>query len=63
MSAYHFFKKIDQLLGGFASWNIEFFEAVRDELDEGGQPCKETVVLWRRNPIDCIKELIGNPMF
>lgn len=23
----------------------------------------ETLELWRRNPVDCIKELFGNPAF
>lgn len=34
-----------------------------DIVNEGGVPQKETVELWRRNPVECIQELIGNPEF
>jgi Plavaka transposase len=34
-----------------------------DILDEGGGPQTETVELWRRNPVECVQELIGNPEF
>ena len=33
-------------------------------MDEDGKPMPpEKLELWRRNPGDCIKELIGNPAF
>ena len=62
-SAYLFYKKIDALPGGFAKWQVELFDAIGDQLDEAGQPMKETVELWRRDPVECIRELIGNPLF
>jgi Plavaka transposase len=34
-----------------------------DIVDDGGAPLTETVELWRRKPVECIQELIGNPEF
>jgi len=34
-----------------------------DIVDEGGMAQGETVELWRRNPVECVQELIGNPEF
>lgn len=34
-----------------------------DIVDEGGTTQRETVELWRRNPVECVQELIGNPEF
>lgn len=34
-----------------------------DELGDDGQPRVENLELWKRDPIDCIKELMGNPAF
>ncbi len=31
--------------------------------DEDGQMKMEDVELWRRDPVECIRELIGNPAF
>jgi hypothetical protein len=33
------------------------------ELDGAGNPLTETVELFYRNPVDCVEELIGNPVF
>ena len=41
----------------------EIFEITRDRLDENGDPIVEEVELWRRNPVECVHELIGNPAF
>ncbi|KAI0760729.1 hypothetical protein C8Q74DRAFT_1319609 [Fomes fomentarius] len=62
-SAYLFYKKIDSLPGGFAQWRVELFDTIGDEMDEEGKLRKETVELWYRDPIECIRELIGNPFF
>ena len=33
-------------------------------MDEDGKPMPpEKLELWRRNPVDCVKELMGNPAF
>ncbi|KAI1782117.1 hypothetical protein LXA43DRAFT_906712, partial [Ganoderma leucocontextum] len=44
-------------------WKVEILEATGDELDESGKPRKETVEVWTRDPVECIRELIGNPVF
>jgi hypothetical protein len=31
--------------------------------DENGVPLQDEVELWSRDPVECIKELIGNPFF
>ncbi|KAI0632830.1 hypothetical protein C8Q77DRAFT_1058772 [Trametes polyzona] len=62
-SNYMFYKKIDALPRGQAKWSAEVFEAVGDMVGEDGLPRKEVVELWKRDPVDCIRELIGNPLF
>ncbi|GBE86978.1 hypothetical protein SCP_1002230 [Sparassis crispa] len=59
---YAFIKKIDMLPHG-TKWECELFEAVGDELDDDNQPRKEVLKLWKRDPVECIRELIGNPVF
>jgi hypothetical protein len=34
-----------------------------DKLDDEGQPLVEHLELWRRNAVDCVRDLIGNPTF
>ena len=34
-----------------------------DIINETGVPATETVELWRRDLIECVQELIGNPEF
>jgi hypothetical protein len=34
-----------------------------DILNESGASRTETVELWRRNLVECVRELIGNPEF
>ncbi|KAJ7674410.1 hypothetical protein B0H17DRAFT_1207991 [Mycena rosella] len=46
-----------------AKWNIEHIPLVGDVLDDDGQFKTETAELWFRDPVECIKELIGNPAF
>lgn len=31
--------------------------------DENGVPLQEDIELWSRDPLECVKELIGNPLF
>ena len=44
-------------------WICETFEITGDEVDENGEWRKEMVHLCRKNLVECIKELIGNPQF
>ncbi|KAH9947424.1 hypothetical protein B0H21DRAFT_853788 [Amylocystis lapponica] len=57
-----FFKKIDALPQG-PEWTCEPWDITGDLLDELGKPMVETAELWKRNPVNCIRELIGNPAF
>jgi Plavaka transposase len=57
-----FYKKIDTL-PRVAKWLCEPFEIEGDQLDETGNKRKEILHLWKRDPIECIRELIGNPAF
>ncbi|KAJ3551425.1 hypothetical protein NM688_g4710 [Phlebia brevispora] len=57
-----FFQKIDSLPQG-PSWLCETFESKGDELDEEGNQRIEYLELWRHDPLECIRELIGNPIF
>ncbi|KAI9508990.1 hypothetical protein F5148DRAFT_1275483 [Russula earlei] len=59
---YSFFKKINTLLAG-SLWHTETFSFTRDLLDENGEPTQDHFELWYRNSLQCIEELISNPMF
>ncbi|KAI0673158.1 hypothetical protein C8Q78DRAFT_930602, partial [Trametes maxima] len=62
-TSHTFFKKIDQLPGGMAGWTLEVFEAEGDMVGEDGKPKKERVELWKRDAVECVRELMGNPSF
>ncbi|KAJ7880813.1 hypothetical protein B0H14DRAFT_3764554 [Mycena olivaceomarginata] len=57
-----FLKFVDALPSG-PQWYCNTFELVGDECEPDQQPKKETVEMWYRNPIECMKELLGNPSF
>ncbi|KAJ7751238.1 hypothetical protein DFH07DRAFT_745544 [Mycena maculata] len=62
-----FFEKIDELPGG-VKWECKEFNVKGDlpDLDKdptGATMRKETVELWWRDPVECVRELMGNPMF
>ena len=57
-----FYNRIDNLPCG-TQWECEVFEIEGDELDERGLKRKETLHLWKHDPVECIRELIGNPAF
>jgi hypothetical protein len=63
-SKYKFFQKIDQLpRRPGMKWMCETVTVVGDILGEDGQPLSEKLELWRRDPVECVRELIGNPEF
>lgn len=33
-----------------------------EETGEKGA-CEEVIELWKRNPVECIQELVGNPLY
>lgn len=55
-------QKIEQLPTG-PEWICQTVNVVGDLVDINGVPQNESVDVWFRDPIDCIKELLGNPMF
>jgi hypothetical protein len=57
-----FLKFVDALPEG-PQWYCHAFELVGDELDADQQPKKETVEMWYRDPVECVRELLGNPSF
>ncbi|KAG6848387.1 hypothetical protein H0H93_000646 [Arthromyces matolae] len=62
-----FIDKIDSLTGG-TSWSCVEINAKGDlpdiEKDPTGQTMRhETVELWFRDPVECVKELVANPAF
>ncbi|KAJ7882418.1 hypothetical protein B0H14DRAFT_3082501 [Mycena olivaceomarginata] len=57
-----FLDNIDSLpIGG--SWRCEHIPLVGDLVDENEKFKTEVAELWFRDPIECVKELIGNPAF
>ncbi|KAJ6527883.1 hypothetical protein DFH09DRAFT_935537 [Mycena vulgaris] len=57
-----FLKHIDALPDG-PGWFCHPFELTGDELDADEKPKKEIVEMWYRDPLECVKELLGNPAF
>ena len=57
-----FYKHIDTLLRG-PKWECKELQITGDERDDKGKLKLEVVQLWKRDPVECIKELIGNPAF
>ncbi|KAG1800491.1 hypothetical protein EV424DRAFT_1474849 [Suillus variegatus] len=57
-----FLQKVDELPHG-AAWSCKKVGVQGNQTDETGQPMREDVELWMRNPVECIKDLIGNPLF
>ncbi|KIO23145.1 hypothetical protein M407DRAFT_215387 [Tulasnella calospora MUT 4182] len=56
---YEFFKKIDVLPKGPRFW-CETVTITGDILDAQGQRMCEEVDLWLRDPVECVRELMGN---
>ncbi|KAF7378421.1 hypothetical protein MSAN_00268700 [Mycena sanguinolenta] len=62
-----FFEKIDSLPGG-AKWSCKILDVKGDLPDlekdpTGATKRHEQCELWWRDPVECVKELIGNPIF
>ncbi|KAI0086605.1 hypothetical protein BDY19DRAFT_864872, partial [Irpex rosettiformis] len=53
---------IDQLPGG-PEWKCQPVTVAGDQKDINGKELKEELELWFRDPVECIRELIGNPLF
>ncbi|KAJ6616697.1 hypothetical protein B0H10DRAFT_2389376 [Mycena sp. CBHHK59/15] len=57
-----FLQRIDALLEG-SQWFCHTFELKGDEIDADGNPKTEIVEMWHRDPLECVRELLGNPSF
>ncbi|CDO75468.1 hypothetical protein BN946_scf184935.g4 [Trametes cinnabarina] len=57
-----FFKKIDALPVG-PEWICDVITVKGDQMGPNGQPLTEELELWRRDPVECVRELLGNPAF
>ena len=55
-------KKVDALPIG-PDWKCNIIEVTGDRLDDDGNPMSEQLELWHRDPVECIRALIGNPAF
>ncbi|KAF8166450.1 hypothetical protein K438DRAFT_1730807 [Mycena galopus ATCC 62051] len=63
----NFFEKIDSLPGG-TEWHCKILDTKGDLPDLDKDPTgvtmrREQCELWWRDPVECVKELIGNPVF
>ncbi|KIJ62061.1 hypothetical protein HYDPIDRAFT_176793 [Hydnomerulius pinastri MD-312] len=56
------FLKLNTLPRG-AEWQCESITLTGDLTDDNGECYVEEVELWHRDPVECIQELLGNPMF
>ncbi|KAG6835260.1 hypothetical protein H0H93_003352, partial [Arthromyces matolae] len=59
-NTYTFLKKIDQLPIG-TDWICDIVDVIGDRVDENGEVVQEHLELWHRDPVECVKELFGNP--
>jgi hypothetical protein len=57
-----FFKHIDSLPKG-PKWSCTPMRVTGDRKDKGGNLIVEVLELWHRNPVDVVKDLLGNPSF
>ncbi|KAH7903659.1 hypothetical protein BJ138DRAFT_1107490, partial [Hygrophoropsis aurantiaca] len=55
-------KLVDSLPGG-VKWDCEEITIQGDCVDINGKALTETLELWHRDPVEIMKELIGNPLF
>ncbi|KIM76445.1 hypothetical protein PILCRDRAFT_43985, partial [Piloderma croceum F 1598] len=61
-SSFTFLNKVDQLPTG-PEWMCKMIRTEGELLDEDDKPIIEEHELWIRDPVECIRELIGNPAF
>jgi Plavaka transposase len=60
----HLLNKIDNLPTHGPPWICDIVNSPGDRPDEDGtQMDAEELELWRRDPVECVRELIGNPAF
>ncbi|KAH7920044.1 hypothetical protein BV22DRAFT_1107884 [Leucogyrophana mollusca] len=57
-----FLRKVDQLPKG-PGWSCKKVTVTGNRVGDNAEMLGEEVELWLRDPVECVKELIGNPMF
>ncbi|KAJ7148839.1 hypothetical protein C8R46DRAFT_1310948 [Mycena filopes] len=57
-----FLQRIDVLPDG-PQWKCYPFRLVGDEIGADGKKKEETVEMWCRDPVECVRELVGNTAF
>jgi Plavaka transposase len=61
-NSHAFLKKIDALPTQGAAWICDVVTSKGNQLNEDGEPLPtEKLELWRRDPVECVRELLGNP--
>ena len=55
-------KAVDKVPTG-PGWTCEIIDLAGDQDREDGGTLVEDLELWRRDPVECVHELIGNPAF
>ncbi len=59
-----FLSKIDELPSALGTeWKCKEFELVGNVLNKDGTSVVQTIELWKRDPVACIKELMQDPQF
>ncbi|KAG2113682.1 hypothetical protein DEU56DRAFT_874333 [Suillus clintonianus] len=59
----NFLKKIDGLPTKGPEWHCDIISVAGDQVDTNRDMMSAELELWRRNPVECIRELMGNPTF
>ncbi|KAG0695674.1 Zn-finger domain-containing protein [Suillus ampliporus] len=58
-----FLQKIDALPTKGPEWHCDLIKVAGDILAPDSEMSSAELELWRRDPVDCIRELMGNPTF
>ncbi|THG93120.1 hypothetical protein EW145_g8467 [Phellinidium pouzarii] len=64
--SFHNARKLYQIIDSLpdsTAWKCDFIKVEGDVMNLNGTPMTETYLLWRRDAIEIIQELIGNPTF
>lgn len=56
------YKRVDELPSG-VNWHCREVVQEGDLMDANGKPLTERLELWYRDPVECVQELMGNPIF
>ncbi|PSR81411.1 hypothetical protein PHLCEN_2v4278 [Hermanssonia centrifuga] len=56
------YKAVDELPTGL-DWQCKEVIQTGDLMNANGEALTETLEVWYRDPMDCIRELLGNPLF